>query len=80
MFDENNEDEQPEESEESAEEPAEAGGDTGLAGRWVCPECGNNNPRMIREEVDKSILLNAYPPVYGKKLKCGQCGATWHHK
>ncbi len=50
------------------------------AARWVCPKCGNNNRGMIREEEDKSILLNQYPPVYGKSLKCGQCGAKWHHK
>lgn len=49
-------------------------------GRWVCPNCGNNDRRMIREQTDKSIILNVYPPVYGKKLACGQCGEEWHHK
>ncbi len=48
--------------------------------RWVCPKCGNNNRGMIREEEDKAILLNQYPPVYSKKLVCGQCGLNWHHK
>src|SRR4030042_3734830 len=42
--------------------------------RWVCPHCGNNDRRMIREEIDKTVLLNPYPPFYGKKLICGKCG------
>ncbi|OLS12336.1 MAG: hypothetical protein RBG13Loki_3985 [Promethearchaeota archaeon CR_4] len=48
--------------------------------RWVCPHCGNNDRRMIRELVDKTVLLNAYPPIYGKKLNCGKCGKDWRHK
>ncbi len=48
--------------------------------RWVCPHCGNGDRRMIRELVDRTILLNAYPPVYGKKLACGKCGKEWRHK
>ncbi len=64
---------------DKAEQPAEEVA-TIDAARWVCPKCGNNNRGMIREEEDKSILLNQYPPVYGKSLKCGQCGAKWHHK
>jgi len=48
--------------------------------RWVCPHCGNNERRMIRELVDKTVLLNAYPPIYGKKLICGKCGKEWRHK
>ncbi|HMF30529.1 MAG TPA: hypothetical protein VKK79_03900 [Candidatus Lokiarchaeia archaeon] len=48
--------------------------------RWLCPKCGNNDRRMIREEQDKTVLINAYPPIYGKKLVCGQCGWTWHHE
>jgi len=65
--------------EEKAED-GEAPSDKVESARWGCPECGNNDRRMIREETDKSIMLNAYPPVYGKKLVCGQCGAEWHHK
>jgi DNA-directed RNA polymerase subunit M/transcription elongation factor TFIIS len=92
MFDEEEETPQEEEAEKSedapadepAEEVAEEAAEVPAAamegGRWVCPKCGNNNPRMIREETDKSVLLNAYPPVYGKKLKCGQCGNSWRHK
>ena len=53
--------------------PAASGEQT----RWTCPKCGNNNARMIREIEDKSVLLNAYPPIYGKKLKCGKCGTEW---
>ncbi len=48
--------------------------------RWVCPHCGNSDRRMIRELVDKTLLLNAYPPIYGKKLSCGRCGKEWRHK
>ncbi len=48
--------------------------------RWVCPHCGNSDRRMIRELVDKTVLLNAYPPIYGKKLNCGKCGKEWRHK
>jgi len=48
--------------------------------RWVCPKCGNNHRHMIREEEDKSIILNVAPRVYGKKLLCGLCGWKWHHQ
>jgi peptidoglycan hydrolase CwlO-like protein len=50
------------------------------AARWVCPKCGNNHRHMIREEEDKSIILNVAPRVYGKKLLCGSCGWKWHHQ
>jgi hypothetical protein len=59
-----------------AAEPAVSEG----GARWVCPHCGNNDRRMIRELVDKTVLLNAYPPIYGKKLNCGKCGKEWRHK
>jgi len=48
--------------------------------RWVCPHCGNNDRRMIRELIDKTALLYPYPPFYGKKLNCGNCGKEWRHK
>ena len=46
-------------------------------GRRKCPLCGNENLRLIRELEDKSKIISAYPRLYGKKLKCGQCGAEW---
>lgn len=48
--------------------------------RWQCPKCGNIDRRMIREMQDKTVLLNAYPPVYGKKLICGKCGGEWRQR
>ena len=46
-------------------------------GRRKCPICGNENLRLIREVEDKTKIISAYPRLYGKKLKCGQCGAEW---
>ncbi|MHA1803027.1 MAG: hypothetical protein ACTSU4_00670 [Promethearchaeota archaeon] len=46
-------------------------------GRRKCPKCNNENPHMIYESVDKSQIIMDYPRVYGKKYKCGQCGAEW---
>ena len=45
--------------------------------RRKCPECGNNNQRLIRETVDKTKLISDYPKIYGKKFKCGECGTEW---
>ncbi len=46
-------------------------------GRRKCPICGNENLRLIREVEDKTKVISVYPRLYGKKLKCGQCGAEW---
>jgi hypothetical protein len=46
-------------------------------GRRKCPICGNENLRQIREVEDKTKIISAYPRMYGKKFKCGQCGAQW---
>jgi hypothetical protein len=46
-------------------------------GRWKCPKCSNVDRGMIREVTDKAVMLNAYPPIYGKKLTCGRCGQEW---
>ncbi|HMF33573.1 MAG TPA: hypothetical protein VKK79_19275 [Candidatus Lokiarchaeia archaeon] len=70
--------EEKEEEEVTPEAPAPAAVEYGA--RWQCPKCGNNDRRMIREVQDKTILLNAYPPVYGKKLVCGKCGGEWRQK
>jgi hypothetical protein len=45
--------------------------------RRVCPNCGNQNLRLIREVTDKTRLISPYPRLYGKKFKCGECGAEW---
>jgi len=46
-------------------------------GRRTCPNCGNQNLRLIHEVIDKSKLISVYPRMYGKKFKCGQCGIEW---
>ncbi len=46
-------------------------------GKRKCPICNNQSHRLIREVEDKSRVINAYPKMYGKKFKCGQCGAEW---
>jgi len=43
-----------------------------------CPKCGNTNKAQIREMLDKSNVILAYPKMYGKKYMCGQCGTEWH--
>ncbi|MFX0033130.1 MAG: hypothetical protein ACFE8E_06985 [Candidatus Hodarchaeota archaeon] len=45
--------------------------------KWQCPNCGNSNKTHIREIDDKTRLIFAYPKIYAKKYKCGQCGAEW---
>jgi chromosome segregation ATPase len=42
-----------------------------------CPNCGNNNNAQIREVDDKTRVIYAYPKMYAKMYKCGQCGAEW---
>jgi hypothetical protein len=49
-------------------------------GRRVCPNCGEENPNMIHETVDKNNIIMDYPRVYGKKYKCGECGTEWKEK
>jgi hypothetical protein len=44
-------------------------------GRRKCPSCGDES--SIHEVVDKSIILMAYPRIYGKKKYCGKCGYEW---
>lgn len=48
-----------------------------IDGRRKCPICANENLRQIREVEDKTKIISAYPRMYGKKFKCGQCGAEW---
>lgn len=43
--------------------------------RRKCPSCGDES--SIHEVVDKSIILMAYPRIYGKKKYCGLCGYEW---
>ena len=45
--------------------------------RIKCPKCGNENPRKLHEESDKSTVLYYSmqgTPVYKKRIKCGECG------
>ncbi|MFX0006269.1 MAG: hypothetical protein ACFFA7_12065 [Promethearchaeota archaeon] len=44
-------------------------------GRRKCPSCGDES--SIHEVVDKSIIIMAYPRIYGKKKYCGLCGYEW---
>ncbi|MFX1320601.1 MAG: hypothetical protein ACFFAQ_03045 [Promethearchaeota archaeon] len=46
-------------------------------GRRRCPKCGNANKDLIREIIDKTHIIFAYPRVYGHKYKCGHCGTEW---
>jgi predicted RNA-binding Zn-ribbon protein involved in translation (DUF1610 family) len=49
-------------------------------GRRKCPSCGEENKSMIYESTDKSNIISDYPRLYGKKYRCGSCGAEWHEK
>jgi len=51
-----------------------------IDGRRKCPECGNENPLMIHESVDKGNIILDYPRMYGKKYRCGECGVEWREK
>ena len=57
----------------SYNEPIDALQDS--VGRRKCPSCGDES--SIHEVVDKSIILMAYPRIYGKKKYCGHCGYEW---
>lgn len=48
-----------------------------VEGHRKCPKCGNTNRNKIHEELDKSNIIMAYPRMYGKKYRCGQCGQEW---
>ncbi|MFX0023599.1 MAG: hypothetical protein ACFE9S_14830 [Candidatus Hermodarchaeota archaeon] len=43
--------------------------------RRKCPSCGDES--SIHEVIDKSVILMAYPRIYGKKKYCGLCGYEW---
>ncbi|MFX1380406.1 MAG: centrosomin N-terminal motif 1-containing protein [Promethearchaeota archaeon] len=45
--------------------------------RRECPICGNTNKALIYENVDRTHIISAYPRLYGKKYKCGECGREW---
>ncbi len=49
-------------------------------GRRICPKCSEEKKSMIHESIDKSNIIMDYPRVYGKKYKCGACGAEWREK
>ncbi|MFX1497017.1 MAG: hypothetical protein ACFFBH_05800 [Promethearchaeota archaeon] len=51
--------------------------DEDIIRKWQCPRCANSNKAYIREIDDKTRLIYAYPKIYAKKYKCGQCGAEW---
>ena len=48
--------------------------------RVKCAKFGNENPRMLHEEPDKTQVLYYSmqgTPVYKKLIKCGECGITF---
>ncbi|MFX1444311.1 MAG: hypothetical protein ACFFHV_12930 [Promethearchaeota archaeon] len=45
--------------------------------RRTCPNCGNNNRKMIREVIDRENIIMENPNVYGLKFTCGKCGFEW---
>jgi hypothetical protein len=45
--------------------------------RRKCPICGNTSKALIHEIIDRTHIISAYPRMYGKKYKCGQCGREW---
>lgn len=49
-------------------------------GRRKCPKCGTELNFMIKELIDKEIIVLDYPRIYGKKYSCGQCGTVWREK
>lgn len=50
-----------------------------MEGRRKCPKCGCEKPHMIKEFTDREKIINPYPVIYGKKYKCGECGAQWRY-
>ena len=49
-------------------------------GRRRCPKCDCEDKGMLHESIDKTNIILDYPRVYGKKYKCGKCGAVWREK
>ena len=51
---------------------------------FLCPKCGNQERRKIKEVEDKAQKPLYYSmqgsPVYPKKLKCGKCSHEWAKK
>jgi len=45
--------------------------------RRECPICGNTSKAQIHETIDRTHIISAYPRMYGKKYKCGNCGREW---
>ncbi len=45
--------------------------------RRECPICGNTSKALIYENIDRTHIISAYPRMYGKKYKCGNCGREW---
>ena len=48
--------------------------------RIKCPSCGEENPKKLHEQADKSTVLYYSmqgTPVYKKQIKCGQCGLVF---
>ena len=67
-------------SEQIQEAPTEKGEKIVLEsaeGRRKCPKCGNSNQKLIKETVDKKKIISTYGGLFGKKYKCGECGAEW---
>ncbi|MBN1800844.1 MAG: hypothetical protein JW891_05015 [Candidatus Lokiarchaeota archaeon] len=48
-----------------------------IDGSRKCPKCGNQRKQLIHEELDKTNIIMAYPRLYGKKYRCGECGGQW---
>ncbi len=49
-------------------------------GRRKCPKCDNYDKSLIHESTDKTNIILDYPRMYGKKFKCGLCGAFWRER
>ncbi len=49
-------------------------------GRRRCPKCDCEDKGKLHESIDKTNIILDYPRVYGKKYKCGLCGAEWREK
>jgi ribosomal protein S27AE len=48
--------------------------------RVKCVSCGEENPRKLHEELDKTTVLYYSmqgTPVHKKKMRCGSCGTTF---
>lgn len=48
--------------------------------RFKCSNCGEESPRRLHEEPDKTHVLYYSmqgAPVYKKKIKCGNCGLVF---